>query len=52
MSRLILLVEDDADTADYVLKGLREEVFTVEHAADGRGGLYLATASQNGLNTV
>jgi two-component system OmpR family response regulator len=45
MSRRVLLVEDDADTADYVLKGLREEGFTVEHAADGRDGLYLATAS-------
>ncbi|MBX3479094.1 MAG: response regulator transcription factor [Caulobacter sp.] len=44
MSRRVLLVEDDADTADYVLKGLREEGFTVEHAADGRDGLYLATA--------
>ncbi|MBI1405567.1 MAG: response regulator [Caulobacter sp.] len=45
MSRRVLLVEDDADTADYVLKGLREQGFTVEHAADGRDGLYLATAS-------
>ncbi len=45
MSRRILLVEDDAETADYVLKGLREEGFTVEHAADGRDGLYLATSS-------
>lgn len=45
MSRRVLLVEDDADTADYVLRGLREEGFTVEHAADGRDGLYLATAS-------
>ena len=45
MSRRVLLVEDNADTADYVLKGLREEGFTVEHAADGRDGLYLATAS-------
>jgi two-component system OmpR family response regulator len=45
MSRRVLVVEDDADTADYVLKGLREEGFTVEHAADGRDGLYLASAS-------
>ncbi len=28
MSRRILVVEDDPDTADYVLKGLREEGFT------------------------
>jgi len=39
------VVEDDADTADYILKGLREEGFTAEHAADGRDGLYLASAS-------
>ena len=45
MSRRVLVVEDDADTADYILKGLREEGFTVEHAADGRDGLYLASAS-------
>lgn len=45
MSRRILLVEDDQTAADYVLKGLREEGFTVEHAKDGRDGLYLATSS-------
>jgi two-component system, OmpR family, response regulator len=45
MSRRVLVVEDDADTADYILKGLREEGFTVEHAADGRDGLYLASSS-------
>jgi len=45
MSRRILIVEDDADTADYVAKGLREAGFTVEHVADGRDGLYLATSS-------
>jgi two-component system OmpR family response regulator len=45
MSRRVLVVEDDADTADYILKGLREEGFTVEHAADGRDGLYMASSS-------
>ncbi|CAN5206651.1 response regulator transcription factor [soil metagenome] len=45
MSRRILLVEDDPDTADYILKGLREDGFVVEHVADGRDGLYLASAS-------
>lgn len=45
MSRRILLVEDDADAADYILQGLREEGYTVEHVADGRDGLYLASAS-------
>lgn len=46
MSRRILVVEDDSDTADYILKGLREDGFVVEHAADGRDGLYLASAAQ------
>ncbi|MDR3633331.1 MAG: response regulator transcription factor [Isosphaeraceae bacterium] len=31
----ILLVEDEADLADFVLRGLREEGFAVELAADG-----------------
>jgi two-component system OmpR family response regulator len=45
MSRRILVVEDDPDAAEYILTGLREEGFTVEHVADGRDGLYLASAS-------
>ncbi len=31
----ILIVEDEAELADFVVRGLREEGFTVEHAADG-----------------
>jgi two-component system, OmpR family, copper resistance phosphate regulon response regulator CusR len=31
----ILVVEDEAQIADFVVRGLREEGFTVEHAADG-----------------
>ena len=34
----ILVIEDEADVADYLVRGLREEGFTVEHAADGAGG--------------
>jgi two-component system OmpR family response regulator len=45
MSGRILVVEDDGDTADYVTKGLREAGYTVEHVADGRDGLYLASSS-------
>ncbi len=45
MTRRVLVVEDDADTADYIQKGLREAGFTVEHVADGRDGLYMATGS-------
>ena len=39
----ILLVEDDSDTADYIVGGLTEEGHVVDHAADGHDGLFLAT---------
>ena len=45
MGARILVAEDDPDTAEYVLKGLREEGYTVEHVADGRDALYLASSS-------
>jgi two-component system OmpR family response regulator len=41
----VLVVEDDVDTADFIAKGLREAGFTVEHVADGRDGLYMASSS-------
>jgi len=31
----ILVIEDEANIADYLVRGLREEGFAVEHAADG-----------------
>ena len=34
----ILIVEDEPQIADFVVRGLREEGFTVEHAADGNDG--------------
>jgi two-component system OmpR family response regulator len=46
MSRRVLVVEDDASTADYIAKGLREEGFTVEQVGDGRDALYLASSSE------
>jgi two-component system OmpR family response regulator len=42
----ILVVEDDKDVAGFVVKGLREAGHTVEHADNGRDGLFLA-ASEN-----
>lgn len=44
MSAKILVVEDDTDTAEYLLSSLRQEGYTAEHAADGRDALYLATS--------
>jgi len=45
MGAKILVVEDDGDTAETLLNGLRQEGYTVEHAADGRDGLYLASSA-------
>lgn len=38
----ILLVEDDLEIASFILKGLKEAGFAVDHAADGDDGLHLA----------
>ncbi len=38
----ILVIEDDAGTADYLVKGLTESGYVVDRAADGREGLYMA----------
>ena len=38
----ILLVEDDLKIASFVLKGLKESGFAVDHAVDGKEGLYMA----------
>jgi len=38
----ILLIEDDTDTAAYLAKGLVESGHNVNHAQDGRDGLYMA----------
>ena len=37
-----LLVEDDASIADFVVRGLKEAGFVVDHAADGEAGLAAA----------
>lgn len=39
----ILLVEDDAETASYIARGLEEAGHVVDRAADGQDGLFLAT---------
>jgi two-component system OmpR family response regulator len=40
----ILLVEDDAETAAYLVKALREAGHVADHAADGEDGLAMAQA--------
>jgi two-component system, OmpR family, response regulator len=39
----LLLIEDDLEAAEYLVKGLRESGYSVEHSSDGRDGLHNAT---------
>lgn len=48
----ILLIEDEADTAEYVIGGLTKEGHVVDHAADGRDGLFLAAGETFDLMIV
>ncbi len=43
MGHKLLVVEDDATTADYIVKGLTEEGFTVDRADNGRDGFFHAS---------
>ena len=40
----MLVVEDDSQVAAYLVKGLKEQGHNVDHAADGKNGLFLATS--------
>jgi two-component system, OmpR family, KDP operon response regulator KdpE len=40
----VLVIEDDAQTAAYMVKGLTEAGHTVDHAPNGRDGLFLGTS--------
>jgi two-component system OmpR family response regulator len=40
--RKILLVEDDEGTAEYVINGLKQNGYVVDHATEGRDGLFHA----------
>jgi two-component system copper resistance phosphate regulon response regulator CusR len=46
MSLRILVVEDEPEIADFVVRGLREEGFAVEHAADGDDALHALGGSE------
>ena len=39
----ILLIEDDSSVADFIVRGFREGGHAIDHAADGKDGLFLAT---------
>src|SRR6201982_2958366 len=40
----LLVIEDDRETAAYLIKGLSESGYTIDHSGDGREGLFLATS--------
>lgn len=42
----LLLIEDDLQAAEYLVKGLRDSGYEVTHAADGREGLHAATSER------
>ena len=48
----ILVIEDDADLAQFISKGLKEERYAVDLAADGEEGLALAVANPYDLLIV
>jgi two-component system OmpR family response regulator len=39
----VLLIEDDQSVADYIVKGLVEAGYAVDHVADGKDGLFAAS---------
>ncbi|MGH8260051.1 MAG: winged helix-turn-helix domain-containing protein [Steroidobacteraceae bacterium] len=45
----LLLIEDDQEAAQFLLKGLRETGYAVDHSADGRDGLFQATEGRYDL---
>ena len=42
----VLLIEDDQETADFIIRGLSEQGDLVEHAGTGRDGMFLAGDGQ------
>jgi two-component system OmpR family response regulator len=48
----ILVIEDDRQTAQYLVKGLSEQGHVVEVANDGRDGLFLAAAGRYDVMVV
>jgi len=48
----ILLVEDDARTADFILKGLQQSGYSTVHAATGPDGLFKAETEECDLAIV
>lgn len=45
----VLIIEDDQEVASYVTKGLKESNYVVDHAADGKDGLLMASTEEYDL---
>ena len=48
----ILLIEDDDRTASFIIKGLKQAGYTVNHASDGEDGLHFAETQEHDLAIV
>ncbi|MBY0407224.1 MAG: response regulator transcription factor [Rickettsiales bacterium] len=42
----LLLIEDDKESAKYLMKGLREQGYVIDHAENGKDGLFLAASEK------
>lgn len=42
----LLLIEDDKESAQYLIRGLKEQGHVVDHAANGKDGLFLAASEK------
>ncbi len=49
MGRKILVIEDDADTRAFIVKGLGEQSHVIDQSSDGRDGLFMATSGSYDL---
>jgi two-component system OmpR family response regulator len=52
MGRKILIIEDDRETAGYLVRGLTEEGHSIEHVTDGQEGLFRASGGSFDLIIV
>ena len=48
----VLLVEDDERASDFVIKGLKQAGFSVDHGRDGEEGLHLALTSDYDVGII
>jgi two-component system, OmpR family, response regulator len=48
----LLLIEDDQNAAEFILKGLAEHGYVADHATDGKDGLFLAASEKYDLMVI